>query len=213
MKLKKKFVLVLLLILASIKQYGHDIETNWKLAKQSDDIEISYRNVTVGDTLETRQMKITFVVSSDTETILEMFKDSEKLSVWTIGTEECKVLAYKTDNLWMTYTLYNIPWPFNQRDLVTKYELIKRDSITLMKLTSVPHQLPLYHGISRLDKFEGSWIFTNLSNGTTKVEFISLSFAKPIIPRFIKDPIIQSMFIDSVVELKHLLKQQDIAKA
>ena len=213
MRIKNVFILTFLLMIVHVKQYGHDIVTNWKLAKQSEDIEISYRNVKVGDTLKTRQMRMTFTVSSDTETLIDMFKDSEKLSAWTAGAEKCKVLNDETDSTWMTYTLYNIPWPFEQKDLITRYNLIETESATIINLSSVPQLLPSYEGVSRLEKFEGYWKFTELSNGNTEVEFVTISFTKPIVPRFIQDPIIQRVLINSVNELKSIVKQQYLAEA
>jgi len=212
MKIKNVFLLTLLLVFVQTEHYGHDIVTNWKLAKQFEDIEISYRSIKVGDTLKTRQMKMTFMVSSNTEMLITMFKDSDKLTAWTAGAEECRILNDETDTSWMSYTLYNILWPFDQRDMITRYDLTETSSVTLLNLTSVPTQLPNYQGVSRLDKFEAYWTFTDLGNGTTEVEFISISLGKSIIPRFIKDPIIQGVFIDSVNELKSLLQQEDIAE-
>lgn len=118
MMIKNVFLLTFLLIVVHVNQYGHEIVSNWKLAKQSEDIEISYRNVKVGETLKTRKMRMTFTVSSDTENLIEMFKDSEKLSAWTAGAEKCKVLNDETDSTWMTYTLYNIPWPFATKTMI-----------------------------------------------------------------------------------------------
>ena len=204
---------MLIVLLAQYNGYCQEILSNWKLAKQSEDITISYRNVKVGDTLKTRQMRMTFTVRSDKETLISMFKDSEKLSAWTTGAEKCEVLNIETDSTWTTYTLYDIPWPFKQKDLVAKDELSETASATIINLSSEPRQLPLYQGVSRLEKFEGHWKFTELINGDTKVEFVTISFTKPVVPRFIQDPIIQGILIDSVNELKDLAKQQQLAQA
>lgn len=213
MKMKSVFLIVILIILVHVKQYGQDIVTNWKLVKQSENIDISYRNVKVGDTLETRQMKMTFSVSSDTKTLINLFKDSEKLSAWTAGAEKCTVLMGESDTAWMTYTLYNIPWPFEKKDLITKYVLTETDEATVLNLRSAPQQLPIYQNVSRLENFEACWKFTELGNGITEVEFVSISFTKPLVPRFIQDPIIQGILIDSIKELKKLAKQQCYAQA
>ncbi len=125
---------MLLVLLAHYNNYGQEILSNWKLAKQSEDIIISHRNVKVGDTLKTRQMKMPFIVGFDTETLIAMFKDSEKLSAWTAGAEKCEVLNDETDNTWMTCTLFDNPWPFKQKDLVTKHDLTETGSATIIQL-------------------------------------------------------------------------------
>jgi len=212
MGINKVFLLLSLALLVHSNHYGQEILTNWKLEKQSEDIKISYRKVLVGDTFKTRQIKMTFMVSSDSKSVIALFKDSEKLTTWTAGAEKCRVLNDEAENSWIIYTLYDIPWPFEQRDLVTKCHLKENDSVTIIHLTSVPQQIPYYQGVSREEKFEGQWKFTELNNGNTEVEFTSISFTKSAVPRFIQDPFVQGILIESANELKSLAKQQYYAQ-
>ncbi len=39
------------------------------------------------------------------------------------GVSENYLLTQETPNQWYTYTLYDIPWPVNKRDLVSAYDL------------------------------------------------------------------------------------------
>ena len=212
MGIKKVFFLLLLALLVHSNHYGQEILTNWKLERQSEDIKISYRKVLVGDTFKTRQIKMTYTDSSDSESITALFKDSEKLTPWSAGAEKCKVLKDETDSSWIIYTLYGIPWPFDQKDLVTKCHLKKNGSVTIIHLTSAPQEMPYNQRVPREEKFEGQWKFTELSNGNTDVEFTSIAFTKSAVPRFIQDPIVQGILIDSANELKSLANQKYYAQ-
>jgi hypothetical protein len=207
MQSTKLFLILIASVLLSFPSYSFEVLSNWKLAKQSDDISISYRFIEVNGMLKTRQMQISFQVESKPEQIIRMFKSADQLSAWAAGTKKCKILQAGSSS-WTTYSLYNIPWPFKQKDLITEYKLIKSDSIFTLLLKGKPNQLPYYKNISRIKQYEGSWLFIPLENGKTRVEFYSISFTKPVVPRMFQDPIIQDVFIDSINNLKTLLKEQ-----
>lgn len=186
---------------------GQKILSNWATAKQSDDIKIAYRLLEVGDTLKTRQMGIWFTTQASSEEILTMFTDENQLSKWSAGIKECSILE-QSEPRWLTYTVYDIPWPFEQKDLVTEYNMVQEGEKTVLYLKSRPNGAPVYPDIVRLRNYEGKWIFTPAENGTTKISFYSISFSKRVLPKFIQDPVIQNVFIDSIQRLKVLLGQQ-----
>ena len=71
-------------------------------------------------------------------------------------------------------------------------------------MTGNPDFSPHLENIKRVKNYEGRWVFKALENGQTKVEFYTISFTKPIFPRFIQDPIIQKIFIESINKLRNL---------
>ena len=184
--------------------HTQEIVSSWKLAKKSDDIKISYRFVELGDTLETREMKISFSVKSTQQLLVSMFRESDNLAAWSAGIKKCKRLENSNDT-WIMYNLYKIPWPFKEKDLITKYNMISTPTTTTLYMTSKPNKIPHYPTISRLEDYKGRWVLKTDSTGLTQVEFYSISFSKPVVPRFIQDPIIQRAFIESVNKLKALV--------
>jgi len=184
--------------------YSHEVLTEWKVAKQSGDIQVSYRLIMVGDTLETREMRVSFSVDTDPDAIVKMFNDAHNFSEWSAGIEHCEILELDS-NSWIMYNLYDVPWPFKQRDLITKYEMLKSGSTTKLIMTGKPDKLPIYEDIMRMKLYEGYWSFRRMENGLTHVEFHTISFTNPIIPRFLQDPVLQKTFIKSMNKLKELL--------
>ena len=72
-------------------------------------------------------------------------------------------------------------------------------------MTGKPDKLPIYEDIMRMKLYEGYWSFRRMENGLTHVEFHTISFTSPIIPRFLQDPVLQKTFIKSMNKLKELL--------
>ncbi|MDA3905422.1 MAG: hypothetical protein PF484_05030 [Bacteroidales bacterium] len=207
MNLSKTILAVTLFLFVHNLANSHEILSDWKLAKKSGDIELSYRRIEVGDTLTTRQMQISFFVDSEPKKIIKMFKDADKLTTWSAGIKKCEILQNE-EARWTTYSLYNIPWPFEQKDLITEYQMVESSPTITLFMNAKPNQLPYYEDISRVEKYEGYWTFVPLENGKTRVEFYTVAFTKPKVPRFIQDPIIQSVLIDSINKLKTALAQQ-----
>ena len=206
MQPKKIFLLFLLCVLLSNSGFSHEVLTTWKLAEQSEDISISYRFVKIGDTLKTRQMHISFYVEANPEQMVEMFKNPNKLSAWSPGIKKCE-LVQEDSSSWITYNLFDIPWPFEKRDLITEYQVVKSETTVTLFLTGKPNLLPHNPDITRINN-EGYWIFKPLENGKVLVEFYTIYLSKPVIPRFIKDPIIQKNFVNSINKLRALLAEQ-----
>jgi len=194
-------------VMLCVTGFSHEVLTKWKVAKRSDDIQVSYRYIMVGDTLKTREMRVSFSVDAKPDSIIKMFNNSEKFAAWSAGVEECKILKVDSSS-WIMYNLYDAPWPFKQRDLITEYRVEKSDSITKLIMTGKPEQLPQYEDIMRMKLYEGYWSFQPLQNGLTHVEFHTISFTGPLIPRFLQDPVLQRTFINSMNKLKGMLKQE-----
>lgn len=187
--------------------FAHQVLSDWELGKESDQIEISYRYLSIGDTLKTREMRISFYVDASPNRLIPMFKDAEHLKAWSARTERCEIIQ-SDSNTWTTYCLFNIPWPFQKKDLITEYHLTKTDSSIIISMEGKPDQVPYFKDILRMEKYEGEWSFVPLKNGKTKVELTTISFTKSNIPKYIRDPIIQSVFIDSINNLKELISHQ-----
>jgi hypothetical protein len=200
---KQGLILVTLLTITMLHLSGQVILSDWEMAKESVDNKIYYRNIYVGDSLETRQMRINFKIKSTKRHILELFRRTENLSEWTKGSKVCKILENNESN-WLTYTLYN-PWPFNNKDLVSRYQLVENDSHDFSILINAePSVYPVKEKIERVKNYKGEWCFTLLDDGTYDVEFLSVIFTEPVVPRFLQDPVVQSVLIDSIDKFKKM---------
>lgn len=207
MRTIKITICLFLSLLISHGAIAHQVISGWKLSKESDQIEISYRYLNISDTLKTREMRISFYVDASPNSLIPMFKDAGKMKAWSARTKSCEIIQ-SDSNTWTTYSLLSIPWPFQKKDLVTEYHLINADSSIKILMKGIPDHVPYFEDISRIEKYEGEWSFIPLKNGKTKVELTTIYFSKSNIPKYIKDPIIQSVFIDSINNLKELLAQQ-----
>ncbi|NOX45519.1 MAG: hypothetical protein GXO89_00895 [Chlorobi bacterium] len=162
------------LIFIGFSATGQTVLSNWKLARQSDDIKISYRYVEIADTLKTREMCLSFFVDAVPDKIIPMFKEDDKLSFWSAGTKKCEVLR-DNNSTWLVYSKFDFPWPFNQEDLITEYKMTKTSPQTILSYKSgTPSQLPYYENIITTTKYIGEWVFAPRKMVQQKLNFIRL---------------------------------------
>jgi hypothetical protein len=207
---KKDFFVVFLLLLISTeiiaKSDKNKAIENWELARKTEDISIFYRWIST-DSLKTREMRAQFIIRAEIPAILHQFSEAENYKSWAVGIKECRIDKID-DSSWVTYTLMNYPWPFKQKDLVTRHLVNQIGSETTIYISAQPDFYAEKAGVDRMKNYLGEWRFSLVEKGITTVDYRVVSFSKPVFPRFIQDPVIQKLFIDSFHELKYLAESK-----
>lgn len=178
-------------------------KTEWNLAKKADGISLYYRWITEGDSIRTREMKTEFTIDAKIPEIISLFSDAESYKSWAAGIKKCKI-EKTSDSVWITHTVMNYPWPFKQKDLVTRHSLKYNDLNACIEIEAAPELFSEIEGIERMKNYRGTWHFYTDKNGMTVVDCRLVSSTKPMFPRFIQDPVVQKILIGSFVDLKRL---------
>lgn len=206
---KQKFKLLLLLLLVGMQLFASDNgadKAGWELAKYSDGISLYYRWIEQGD-LKTREMKAEFEIEAGIPEIISHFNNSESYEIWAAGIKECKI-EKTNDSIWFAHTVMNYPFPFKQKDLVTRHQVETNGENATIKIDAAPNFFSELNGIERMKNYEGYWVFTTTEEGNTKVDYRVISYTKPMFPRFIQDPVVQKLCINSFSELKQLAENR-----
>ncbi len=77
------------------------------------------------------------------------------------------------------YLIYQIPWPYNDRDLIVRYELTQREDRTVFidikgnpeELKNNPEFISEKKGLIRIYKASGRWRFAPKKDGFIEVEY------------------------------------------
>ncbi len=203
--LKLVFLLSLLMILINVVATGSTKNNigKWYLAKESDSISLFYRWINQNSGKKAREMKAEFTINAGVPKILEQFFSARNYQKWAVGIKECEI-EKKNDSLWYAHSLMDYPWPLRKKDLITKHFVRHHSNNVVLYIEAAPLFKPQTKGIERMKNFQGIWAFFPNPNGTTRVEYRVVSFQKPVFPRFVQDPVIQKITIDSFTELKIL---------
>jgi hypothetical protein len=203
--------LIFLLCIVSYPSFAQEVLSDWETARRSETVELQYRWIRVGDTLKTRELRTLFNVDAPVPAILKNLSTENNFQLWSVGVEHCQKID-QSGNSWIMYSLFDIPRPFKQRDLITKYTVEQTGNQTLIKMEAVPEYLPQVKGVDRMNNYSGYWLLEDIGFNKTMVKFHSTSFTMPVFPRFIQDPVLQRMLINSFETLIKLSENEPIAK-
>lgn len=182
------------------------VNEKYKLIKEANGVKIFSRWITTASNLETREIKAEFYVTASPEAVLSLIKNAGLAKKWMKSVSEFSILKHESENSWIAYVQYNIPWPLNNQDCIIKYSYIKSNDGKHyeLRLTGVPSYLPPKAGVDRITHMNGSWKLTSGQDLTCKVEYTVYSEQKPVFPRWTTDHIIQNNLIDTMSSMREL---------
>jgi hypothetical protein len=177
-------------------------QTNWELVKSRNGIKVFSQWVTLDDGWKTRRLRGDFQVNMALPDLIAILKDGRKVKNWMEGVTESYTIKDQ-DQLWYSYAKFNIPWPFDDQDLIVEnmLDLNGNGDTVYISLKSRPDMLPEVAGLKRMENFYGYWKLIRIAPGVSHVEYAAYSKSEPLVPRFIQDPIVQNTFISSLENL------------
>ena len=168
---------VLLIILLSMNLFpGKIIAQEWKLAKEKDGIKIYTRQEQESNF---KSFKGETDVRADMAMVSAMIEDVEKFDEWDEDVSEIRILAQEPGKTLKYYVVYDIPWPFQDRDLCVE-ATISDDHDTgtkLIRSVSATEAVPLKEGTVRIVSYWQNWTIQPKENGL--VHLILEGFADP----------------------------------
>ena len=198
---------VFLILLVNNCSYAGET-SNWRTARETEQLKLQYRWI---DSIDTREVRILFSVKANHNQIINCIRAPRLVKRWTVGVKDYRIYDMNPDR-WIAYSLYNIPKPFAAQDLITRYEIVNESSEVKITITALPDYLEPISGVNRQQNYSGKWILKETQNGITQIQFYSISYTKPLVPRFMQDPITQRVLIRSFEEFIKLSENEEAEK-
>jgi hypothetical protein len=183
------------------------INSEWELNRNSDGVKTYTRWIAVDGSQKVRERKGEAVMNCAVDDVIRLLCDSKSTKNWMSGIKENYCLKQISLSEWYTYTLFDIPWPFEQRDLISNFRVSSMDEgkkATIL-ISSREDYLPEKPSIKRLTNYTGTWTIVRLTDEKVFVSFSAIANMPPMFPRFVQDPVLIQMFHNNLVKLKKLL--------
>ena len=180
---------------------------SWKLEKEKSDIKVYKLPFDGGDGKES---KAVMEIESSLNALVALIKDSEAGTKWLSKIKIFETVETVDEKEWYTYAEAELPFPFSNRDLVTRNYIRQFSNKTVrVYLESATEKVAEKKGLKRIKEAEGFWQFRPLSNG--KVEVIYQFYSEPHLdlPAWIKDPIIANGLITTMKNLRDEVKKEE----
>ena len=176
----------------------------WETVKSSQGVQTFVRWIETVNGIKTRERKGEMYIDCSPEDAIAILKDTKSSSGWMNNVKESFELDRINQHEWYTYTLFNMPWPFEKRDLVSFQKMIRdaENKNTIINIISREDYIPYKSRITRLTEYIAKWSIVSINQCRIKITFTAVTSSPPIFPRWIQDPIVENMFHNNLVNLK-----------
>ena len=147
---------------------GQTKDENWELKKSKKGIDVYTRLM---EDSKFKEYKSICTVEATPNELVEILLDVENYYQWMANVKIAEVVAENGENEFYVYSEVEVPWPFDNRDQVTRSVVTRNDetgAITI-QVSIVDGYVPEKKGKIRMPSGHGKWMFTPLEDGLTEV--------------------------------------------
>lgn len=201
-----KTLYTLLLLLTAFFAFSQPKNTEWKLKKEVDDLQVYIRN---SETSLIKEIKVHYVANASLSTIVAALKDVSVFPDWIYNCAEARVLKRISDTETIYYSRIAFPFPMSDRDFIG-HSKVWQHSDTKEIFVNVKGDynfLPLQKGLVRLPKLIINWHIKPIDAHKALVEYHLVSDPGGSIPDWAVNMAIDKGPINSIKNFKTLLTQ------
>jgi hypothetical protein len=192
---------------AQQKKEELEVYEDWRLKKEKDGIQIYTRWIEAGEGRKARQMHAIMKVKASLNAAVMSITDDSQVKSWLNRAKEYYHFDKQDDFHWYAYTQFSIPWPLDNQDLITFNTLVQDQKTKKIhvSLEGKPDYIEEEKGVQRIPHFDGSWEFTPLPDGSLQIEYYIFTKTKPVLPRWIIDPIVEYGLWSTFSEMQQVI--------
>lgn len=147
-----------------------DRSKGWNLRKNENGIAVYTRYASNSDI---KEIWVVDTVKTTLSAVVAVLLDTKNYSNWVYRCRICKTLKIINDKEQYDYELTSVPWPFEDRDVITDSK-ISQDSVTKVVTVNskgAPDYIPDSTGVVRIKNFHSIYTLTKLTDGRIKVDY------------------------------------------
>jgi hypothetical protein len=140
----------------------------WNFAKERDGIKVYTRKEPDS---ELKSFKSTLDVHSTMDKVLYLIGNVKNTEWWEENVKNIKIMAYEKDKYARYYLVYDVPWPFSDRDLCVEAK-ITDDPATGKRVifaTPMTNVCPMQPELVRITKYWQRWTVQPMGNGVIRL--------------------------------------------
>jgi len=107
----------------------------------------------------------------DFEKLIAAIEDFNHYKDWYVDCLESTILQINPDSTGYTYFVNDLPWPYDNRDLVNEFKLTRTSDSYFMSFKSRADHIPKKEDLYRITQSEGSWKLSKLKSGEVTIQY------------------------------------------
>ncbi len=178
----------------------------WKEVGSQDGIHIYERWIELPDYGRIRERKGEMLLKSTPALALMTLRDPARNRSWMDQVQQCYVLGKPQQDSWYAYTSFSLPWPFENREMVTLSRLKYVDDRTaIIEINSARYPGLPSTGFKRVEGYNAVWRIEDKGNNQVLLSLTTRSYVPPEFPRIVHDPVIRNVLLRNLLRLKLIL--------
>ncbi|MEI6457144.1 MAG: START domain-containing protein [bacterium] len=166
--MKGKIFFILLIVVAQLLSCREIFAQKWEFVKEKDGIKI-YTSKDKNSPL--KSFKGETILNTQMEKVTNMVGNVKNVEWWDKSVREIKVLSYEEGKNIKYYLVYDVPWPFTDRDLCVESK-ITDDPVTGQRTiysVPLPDVVPEKPDVIRIKNYWQRWIIQPLDKNRIHV--------------------------------------------
>ena len=198
------FIILCSVILSSTNMFAQE---EWKLAKDKDKIKIYTRSI---EGTKLKEYKGEATLSVTIEQLYNYLIKVENYQDWAYECTESSLISKVDDIEYIYYSIYNMPWPFYDRDIVTKMVVSSSNEgkqIITLETKLIEGIIEKKEKLARIPEYYE--ITTLVKQGNRAVKMIMEGYLDPggNIPKGIINMFLAEGPYESIINIKKILEQ------
>lgn len=199
LRIRAKIILCILLCSASTCLKSQ----KWSLSKEKDGILV----YTAESGSSYKMFKAEMIIDANLHGLIYLLKDAHAIPTWMDKVGEFEIFG-KTDEFhWYSWSGVDMPWPVDNRDVVSKEVLKKSKNTYVIEISSSPDEIKDRNGYTRLRVSDGFWSFEKLANGKIKVIYQFLTIPEGI-PAWVVNLFIVDSPYTTLENMREMVKKE-----
>jgi len=143
---------------------------DWELKKEENGIKVYTR---YAENSRLKEVRAVTEVESSLSGIVALLLDVKNYPNWIYACGEASTLKAVSNHEEYHYQVTNLPWPFDDRDMIWHFNIEQEGSAKIVNITntSEPDYIPAKKGIERVIRVQSTYKLTPLNGGKVEVEF------------------------------------------
>ncbi|MEH0156063.1 hypothetical protein V6R21_18085 [Limibacter armeniacum] len=176
---------------------------DWQLIKEKGEIKVWYRVKSDGH----REYKAEMVTKVSVKEIVDLIQNDELGTKWINRAVAFKTIDQEADSSWYTYTEIEIPWPFDNKDLVSYNRVFYQSpDSAFIKMDAVPNHIPEEKNKARIVHMDASWAAKSLDEQSSVLTYTVASHAYGL-PPWIAQPIVAHGLYTTLHDMDKVLQE------
>lgn len=191
---------VLILVICILPGLTTDAQSGWVLKRDRDGIVIHTRE---SPDSPLKEYRMNAIVEGSFQDVVNFALDLRSRPEWLDNCKGVEIIDTLGERI-RYHTGYDLPWPFEDRDLVAELQLVDFNERRAHLLTrSIDIEYPLEEGVIRMTRYREEALYEKVDEGHTRIRTEGFSDPGGKLPPWLVNLFLVDGIYDSVVETRN----------